>query len=132
VRPALLALAGVALAVPCARAAQPAPASPAVLAAGERAYQKCYACHAVDPGDKGAEGPSLRAIIGRKVAAVGGYAYSEPMKAYAADGKTWTRERLDAYLADPQSVVPNNTMGFFGMPDANERAALIAWLAEQR
>jgi cytochrome c2 len=54
------------------------------------------------------------------------------MKAYSADGKTWTRERLEAYLAHPQEVVPHNAMSFFGIADAQERAALVAWLAVQR
>jgi len=100
--------------------------------AGERAFQKCYACHAVDPAEKGAEGPLLKGIVGRKVASLPGYTYSPAMKAFAADGKTWTRERLNAYIADPQHVVPHNAMSFFGIADARERAALVAWLARQR
>lgn len=120
-----------ALACACARAGDTAPPSPETLAAGERAFEKCYACHSVDPADKGADGPMLRGIVGRKVAALPGYAYSAAMRAYAADGKAWSRDRLDAYLADPQAVVPHNAMSFFGMPDAQERAALIAWLAQQ-
>ena len=100
--------------------------------AGEQAFQKCYACHSVDPAEKGAEGPLLKGIVGRKVASLAGYAYSPAMKAYGADGKTWTRERLDAYVADPQRVVPHNAMSFFGIADAGEPAALIAWLAKQR
>jgi cytochrome c2 len=127
-RTALLALAGGALIASLARAGEP----PDVLAAGERAYQKCYACHSVDPADTGADGPTLRGVLARKVAALPGYAYSDAMRAYGADGKIWTRERLDAFLADPQAEVPHNAMGFFGMPDRKERAALIAWLAEQR
>jgi cytochrome c len=54
------------------------------------------------------------------------------MRAYGADGKRWTRERLDAFIAHPQKVVAHTAMGFFGMPDPAERKALIAWLAEQR
>jgi cytochrome c len=105
------------------------PASPA---AGERAFQKCYACHSVDPAEKGAEGPLLQGVVGRKVAALPGYPYSAAMRAYGADGKRWTRERLDAFIAHPQEVVAHTAMGFFGMPDPAERKALIAWLAEQR
>jgi cytochrome c len=116
----------------CARAGEPAPPSPAVLAAGERAFQKCYACHSVNPNDKGADGPTLRGVVGRKVAALPGYAYSDAMRDYGADGKMWTRERLDAYLAHPQAVVPHNAMSFFGIADAQERGALVAWLALQR
>ncbi len=102
------------------------------LAAGERAFQKCYACHAVDPAEQGAEGPLLRGVVGRKVAALPGYAYSSAMRFYATDGKAWTGARLDAFIADPQGVVPHTAMNFFGLADATERAALIAWLAQQR
>jgi cytochrome c len=129
VRSALVALA---LASACARAGEPAPPSPEILAAGERAFQKCYACHAVDPAETGAEGPALTGIVGRKVASLPGYAYSPAMRAYGADGKAWTRERLDAFLADPPRIVPHTAMNFFGLKDPQERAALIAWLAEQR
>jgi cytochrome c len=126
------ALLSAALAFGCARAQEPAAPSNETLAAGERAFQKCYACHSVDPADKGADGPGLRGIVGRKIASSPGYAYSDAMRIFGAGGKTWTRQRLDAYIADPQAVVPHNAMAFFGIPDEKERAALIAWLAEQR
>ena len=74
----------------------------------------------------------LLGVVGRKVAALPGYPYSAAMRAYGADGKRWTRERLDAFIAHPQKVVAHTAMGFFGMPDPAERKALIAWLAEQR
>src|SRR5688572_5834407 len=32
------------------------------LAAGERAYQKCYSCHALDPGRNDLTGPTLHRI----------------------------------------------------------------------
>ena len=134
-KPALLALSAAAASVALACAAgwaAEASAQATSSDAGERAFQKCYACHSVDPAEKGAEGPLLKGIVGRKVASLPGYAYSPAMEAYGADGKTWTRERLDSYIADPQRVVPHNAMSFFGIPDAKERAALIAWLAKQR
>jgi cytochrome c len=98
---------------------------------GERVFQKCYSCHAVDPAEKGVEGPLLKGVVGRKVASLRGYPYSAAMKAYGADGKTWTRARLDAFIADPPGVVPHTAMNFFGIKDPRERAALIAWLAER-
>lgn len=96
---------------------------------GERAFQKCYACHAISEGDEGAQGPSLKGIVGRRVAASPEYDYSPAMRAHAVQQPRWTREALDAFLADPQRVVPDNTMGFFGLSDPAERAALIDYLA---
>ena len=116
------------LAAACAHAAEPAP-DPATLAAGERAYQKCYACHSLEGPDPGTQGPSLAGIVGRAVAAEAGFAYSPALRAYAARQPRWTREALDAFIADPQAVVPNNEMGFFGIRDVEERQALVAYLA---
>jgi cytochrome c len=99
---------------------------------GERSFQKCYACHSVDPAEKGAEGPLLKGVLGRRVASLPGYTYSPAMKAYGADGKAWTRARLNAFIADPPGVVPHTAMNFFGIKDARERAALIGWLGERR
>jgi len=118
-------LVGGALAAACAPlAASGGTGSPA----GVRAFQKCYACHSLDPGETGLTGPSLRAIVGRTIAAEPGFAYSPAMRAYAAGQGRWTREALDAFIADPQGVVPGNGMGFFGMRDPAERRALIAYL----
>ena len=51
------------------------------------------------------------------------------MRAYAARQPRWTAEALDAFIADPQSVVPGNEMGFFGIGDTGERRALVEYLA---
>ena len=42
---------------------------------------------------------------------------------------TWDAKTLDAYLTDPQALVPGNTMPFPGLADAKARADLIAYLA---
>jgi len=124
----LLAAGGLVLAaVPGTTGAQGRCAAP--VQSGERAFQKCLACHALGDTDEGAQGPSLKGIVGRKVAAWPGYGYSPAMRAHAKRQPRWTREALDAFLADPQSRVPDNEMGFFGLADAAERAALIDYLA---
>ncbi len=102
---------------------------PAKLTAGERAYQKCYSCHSLDGPDPAMQGPSLKGIVGRAVAADPGFAYSPAMRSYAAKQPRWTRAALDAFIADPQAVAPDNDMGFFGIADAEERRALIEYLA---
>ena len=43
-------------------------------------------------------------------------------------GITWTPQTLDEFIADPQKAVPANRMPFAGMPDAADRADLIAYL----
>jgi len=104
----------------------------ASVSQGERVFQRCYACHSLGETDEGAQGPSLKGIVERPVAAWPGYEYSPAMRAFAARQGRWTREALDTFLADPQGSVPDNEMGFFGLRSPAERAALIAFLAEQR
>lgn len=98
------------------------------LAAGKRAFRKCYACHSLEGPGQTTQGPSLKGIVDRPVAAEKGFAYSPAMRAYAVRKARWTPEALDSFLADPYEVVPDNEMGFFGMTDAKERSALIAYL----
>lgn len=107
----------------------PAAAGDKALPAGERAYQKCYSCHSLEGPDPRLQGPSLKGIVGREVAAEEGFAYSPAMRAYAGQQGRWTREALDAFIADPMAVVPRNEMGFFGIKDAEERRALVSYLA---
>ena len=111
-------------------AAASALASPSPTpAAGKLAYQKCYACHATEAGKNDLTGPSLHGIVGRPVAAVRGFEYSPAMRAFAEANPRWTPGLLDRLAADPEALVPGTSMAFHGMPDADERQALIDDLA---
>ena len=93
---------------------------------GQKVFRVCSACHAIDAGAAHGVGPSLRAVLGRPVAAAEGYdRYSPAMRSY---GGTWTPERLDRYLRQPAIEVEGTAMVFPGIPDADDRADLIAWL----
>ena len=94
---------------------------------GERAYQKCYSCHSLG-GDEKLEGPVLGGIVGRRVAAQPGFAYSPALKRFAAGQPVWTPQLLDRFIADPEALVPGTSMAFTGIRDAEERAALIDYL----
>jgi cytochrome c len=93
-------------------------------AAGKQVAVPCLACHTID--GNGGEGPTLKGVIGRKVGSVEGFRYSRAMK--SAD-YAWDAAKLDAYIADPQKVIPGNVMPFSGIPDAKQRADLVAYLA---
>ncbi len=108
-------------------AAAPVPKS-AAITAGERAYEKCYSCHATEPGRNDLSGPSLHGIVGRPIAAVPGVDYSPALKLFAAANHIWTHELLDRFAADPEGLVPGTSMAFHGMPDAQERRALLDYL----
>jgi len=71
-------------------------------------------------------GPSLAGIMGRKAGAEPNYNYSAAMK---QSGLVWDGKTLDAYLADPQKLIPGNKMPFPGLKTDHDRADVIAYLA---
>jgi cytochrome c2 len=91
---------------------------------GEQRFLECAACHKFEPGEN-AVGPTLHGVFGRKAGELGDYRYSPALK---RSGITWTAETLDTFIADPQKIVPANRMPYAGMPDAEARADLIAYL----
>jgi cytochrome c2 len=93
-------------------------------ARGEKRFEECVACHSTERGTN-AVGPTLFGVFDRKAGELADYRYSPALK---RSGITWTAQTLDAFIADPQQVVPANRMPYAGMPDAGARADLIAYL----
>ena len=93
-------------------------------AVGEKVFLQCRACHVLDPGQN-RTGPSLAGIVGRKAGTVEGFNYTDANRNV---GITWTAEKLFQYLEKPQRVVPGTKMSFAGLPKAQDRADLIAYL----
>ena len=104
-------------------------AAPANVAAGKRWFARtCENCHSTHIGVNKV-GPSLANVVGRKVASVPDFPYSDSMKANAGAGAgVWTVEALDAYLADPRGDVHGVKMYFKGLAKAKDRADMIAYL----
>jgi len=92
---------------------------------GKTIFVRCVACHTVAAGQNRL-GPSLAGVVGRRAAAVPGFRYSPAMQ---NSRLRWTRENLDRYIAAPAAVVKGTFMAFPGVPDARDRADLIAYLA---
>jgi cytochrome c len=90
-------------------------------ARGERVFQRCIACHAVVGGEDGLPGPSLRPVIGRRAGTLPGFRYSPALSEAGPRGLVWTRQTLDAYLADPWLVIPGTEMGAAGLREAGDR-----------
>jgi cytochrome c len=93
---------------------------------GQKLFEECHACHAVERGVNGV-GPSLYGIFGRRAAELDDFRYSPALK---KSGITWTPKTLDAYIADPQKAVPANRMPYAGMPEARDRADLILYMQQ--
>ena len=93
---------------------------------GKAAFRKCRLCHTLEREGAAKLGPNLYGTVGAPVGASPEFAkYSDALLAF---GGRWTPERLDAYLASPRTAVPGTTMVFVGLPDARDRADLIAYL----
>jgi len=86
-------------------------------------FNQCAVCHSVD-GSNGT-GPSLKGVVGRTSGTYPGFRYSRAMKSAAI---LWESGSLDRYLSNPQELVPGNIMPFSGVPDAAQRAEIIAYL----
>ncbi|MDO9638040.1 MAG: c-type cytochrome [Pseudotabrizicola sp.] len=121
-----------------AQAAQPAvapepilsaAADQALIAAGEAVFKKCSACHKVGEGAKNAVGPTLNGIVGNAAGAVAGFNYSKPLLSMAEGGLVWDAENLQAFLENPRSFMKGTKMAFAGLKSADERNAVIAYLA---
>jgi nitrite reductase (NO-forming) len=110
---------------PTTSGAAAAPPAGGDAAEGRLVFRKCQACHSMEPG-KTVLGPSLAGIVGRKAGADASYNYSPPMK---QANVVWDAKSLDAYLADPQKVVPGNKMPFPGLKTEQDRADVIAFFA---
>jgi cytochrome c len=87
-------------------------------------HAKCNICHSPEAGTNKV-GPSLHGVLGRKAGALPDYSYSDAMK---SSGKTWDEASLDSYLANPRGTIPGVKMMFPGLPEAGDRANVIAYL----
>jgi cytochrome c len=95
--------------------------------AGKDVFKKCMACHS--PAEtKNKVGPHLVAIVGRKAAAVEGFAYSDAMKAKGAEGLVWDEANLATYTKAPKAFVAGTKMAFSGIKVDADIANLIAYL----
>lgn len=97
-------------------------------AVGKAIFDKtCANCHSTEAGVNKV-GPTLFDIVDRPIASVPGYEYSKKMRAVRKQWKVWNDKNLDAYLTNPRQVLHGVKM-FFAVPDAKDRADVIAYLS---
>jgi cytochrome c len=102
------------------------------IAAGEKVFRKCAACHAVGADAKNKVGPELADVIGRTAGTAPDFEYSPAMIAYGEAGNVWDAETLSAYLESPKTVVKGTKMAFAGLKKPEERASVIAYIESQQ
>jgi len=90
--------------------------------------QQCATCHSLNVADPPRQGPALAGVYGRKPGTFAGFHYSP---GYAKADFVWDDEHLDAYLADPQALIPGAIM-LYKQTNAAVRKAIISFLKEQK
>jgi cytochrome c2 len=94
---------------------------------GSVVFERCRVCH--ESAEPVPAGPSIRGAVGSAIARQPGYPYST---ALAKLGGTWTEERLDAFLKDPNAFAPGSNMAMGQVTDAAERRAVIEFMKTYR
>jgi cytochrome c len=115
-----------------AAAAAPAPEEPLpVLLAkadakkGAQDAKVCTTCHNFEKGAAPKVGPPLWGVVGRPIASVPGFAYSDSLKGVGGD---WTYEAINTMISNPKSEASGTKMSFPGEKDPQKRADILAFL----
>jgi cytochrome c len=121
---------GVATAPAAAPNAAPEEPLPALLAKadakkGAQDAKVCQTCHNFEKGAGPKIGPPLFGVVGRPVASIPGFAYSDSLKAV---GGNWTYEEINKMITNPKSVAADTKMTFPGEKEAQRRADILAYL----
>ncbi len=92
---------------------------------GQAFAKACGACHNFEKGAGAKVGPPLYGVVGRKVASIDGFAYSDALK---GKGGTWTYDEINKFITNPKADVPGTKMGFAGEESPEKRADIIDYL----
>lgn len=96
-------------------------------AKGAKVFNKCKACHVAD-AETNRVGPYLKGVIGRKIASVADYKYSDSMKEFGAARDAWDDATFLEYIENPKKDVPKTKMAFAGIKKEEDRQDLLAYL----
>ena len=116
-----------------AAAPAPAPAGPepidmskADAKHGEQVAKVCLQCHTFEKGGANKIGPNLFGVLEENIASVPGYTFSAAL--LADKDKKWDPDELNVWLYKPQDFAKGTKMTFAGLPKAQDRADVIAYL----
>ena len=107
-----------------------APPLPVLLAKadatkGAQLAKVCQTCHNFEKGAAAKIGPPLWGVVGRPIASIPGFAYSDSLKAV---GGNWTYEALNVMVSNPKKEAAGTKMTFPGEKDPQRRADILAYL----
>jgi cytochrome c len=92
---------------------------------GANDTKPCQACHSFDKGGVAKVGPPLYGVVGRPVASIAGFAYSDVLKGMGGD---WTYDKIFSFIKSPKGMEPGTKMTFPGESDEHKRADILAYL----
>jgi cytochrome c len=95
---------------------------------GEQTAKVCLQCHTFGKGEPNKIGPNLFGVVAdnENIASVPGYTFSSALS--ADKDKKWTTDELNQWLWKPQTFAKGTKMTFAGLPKAQDRADVIAYL----
>ena len=99
---------------------------------GAALFEPCRACHSLDLKAEVGPGPNLAGLFARRIAGDPNFDYSPVLRDAGKSGAVWTRERLDAFLADGEAMFPGMWMVAKPMPDSANRKALADFLTNPK
>ena len=97
------------------------------VAAGEKVFVQCRACHQIGERARNAVGPVLNGLFGRKAGTIEGFAYSDANK---SSGITWDEATFRDYIKDPKVKIPGTKMIFPGLKDPKQVDDVVAYLKQ--
>lgn len=103
----------------------PGPYNAADPIRGQDVFKACVSCHTTTRRGQRLNGPNLFDLFGNRSGLRDDFPYSDAMK--AADFE-WNAAKLDAFIADPQAVIPGTRMPDPGVDDPQARRDLVAYL----
>ena len=92
---------------------------------GASEAKKCAACHSEEKGGPSKIGPPLWGVVGRDIASIEGFAYSDALR--GKEGQ-WTYENIFEFIDGPKAWAPGTKMAFAGIKSPEDRADLLAYL----
>lgn len=92
---------------------------------GQALAKACGACHNFEKGAAAKVGPPLYGVVGRQVASIEGFAYSDGIK---AKGGTWSLEEINKFITNPKAYIAGTKMGYAGEESPEKRADILDYL----